>query len=413
MSGPSPAAGISGVLARFGWVLRRRGPAGRLRFVLSRAKESRGFCEFTAARSPGARLQAELLPGARLKTPEKEGIKELRAELALMLELLRRGARGASQGTALIESHEGSKGRDLLLRTTSVCNQRCPFCFVPMTGRSAKLSEIERELDAQACLSGARGELTISGGEPTMDPRLPRIITAALRRGFRRFSLQTNGVLLTRPGLLEELIAMGVKSYLVSFHSHKAASYDAITGSRGQYPRAVASLTQLLLRPSCSVTVNVVVNARNYRDLPGLVGFLAKLRAGRSYGVSHNLYFSMINEVGHQKAPSWTVALEDVAPFLRRALARCRKEGLTVARSGGESSFPVCLMSDPARHASQRPVAQDRVRYAEDFSGEAGLIGRAKRPSCRACPYDSRCAGVPAQYARLHGLAALRFKGAR
>ena len=190
--------------------------------------------------------------------------------------------------------------------------------------------------------------------------------------------LQTNGVYLTRPGLLENLIALGVKSYFFSLHSHKAAVYDKVTGSRGQYPRAVAGLSRLLRSPGCSVAVNVVVNAHNYRDLPGLVDFVARL--GRP-----SLYFSMINERGHQKAPSWTVALEEAAPYLRQAVARCRKEGLSISRSGGESSFPVCLFDEPARHASQRPLPQERVRYAEDFSGRpASSVGPSLRPAAHA-----------------------------
>jgi len=404
------AGGVREVLARFGWVLRRRSSAGRPVFTVSRAGERRALREFSVVRSAGAgrsltparRLRAEP-GGVRLRASEKGGLEELRAALGLMLESLG-GAARAPRAASLAESHEGHEGRDLLLRTTFACNQKCPFCFVPMTGKGAGLADIERELDAQAARSGPRGELTISGGEPASDPRLPRIVAAARAHGFRRFVLQTNGVYLTRPGLLDELIGLGVKTYLFSFHSHRPAAYDRITGSRGQYARAAAGLAALLERRGLSVTVNVVVNAHNYRDLPGLVDFVARL--GRP-----DVYFSMINEVGHQTVPSWTVALEDAAPFLRRAVARCRVAGLGVSRSGGESSFPACVFDEPARHASPRALPQDRVRFAEDFSGDAGLIGRAKLPSCRACPHDARCVGVPARYAGLHGLAALRREG--
>lgn len=403
----SPAAAVRAVLARRGWALSRRAEDGRLVFSVRRAGEDRPFCELfgtaaaEAARSltPGARLQPA--PGTRLRASDREGVDALRAALDRLLESLRRSAEGPGRRTALAESHEGHEGRDLLLRTTFACNQRCPFCFVPMTGRGADLADIERELDAQAARSGPRGELTLSGGEPASDPRLPAILEAARRRGFRRFVLQTNGVYLARPGLLETLVGLGVRTYLFSFHAHRPADYDQVTGSRGQHARAVAALRKLLRAKGCSVTVNVVVNSLNYRTLPALADFVARL--GKP-----TLYFSMINEVGHQSAPDWTVPLEDLRPFLREAVARCRAAGLPVSRSGGESSFPPCLFAEPSRHASPRPIPQERVRRAEDFSGEEGAVGRAKLPSCAACPHDARCAGVPAQYARLHGLAALR-----
>lgn len=408
----SPAAGVRGVLARLGWSLRRQGAGTGMRFVVSRG--GRAFCDFSLdpaagqgrSLTPASRLVLAPRPGAELSGAEKEGLSDLRAELGLMLELLR-GEGAAPQGTAIVESHEGLSGRDLLMRTTFACNQRCPFCFVPLTGKAADESAIERELDAHALAPGQRGVLTFSGGEPALDKRLPRLIAAARARGFSAFGLQTNGAVLSR-AMLDELVASGVDSYLFSFHSHKPALYDKITGSRGQFARAAASLERLLSTPGCRVTVNVVVNAWNYKDLPGLVDFIKGLRPGPRPLVLHTLYLSMMNEVGHQKMPSWTVPLEKARPYLRRAIARCPEAGLGVARAGGESSFPVCVLGDPERHGALRPMPQDRVRYAEDFSGEAGSVGRAKRPSCRACSFDPRCTGVPARYARLHGLSALR-----
>ncbi|MEK7383802.1 MAG: radical SAM protein, partial [Elusimicrobiota bacterium] len=407
------ARDVRQVLRGQGWVLRRQAAGGFL-FTVSRIGGG-AFCELSQEDSfgagkpltPASPLRARLLSRARLRTPEKAALKELRAVLGLFLESLRGGSSAGAPVPVRAESHEGSEGRDFLLRTTFACNQRCPFCFVPLTGRGADFAEIERELSVQARRAGPKGSLTISGGEPCADPRLLRIIAAARRRGFRRFVLQTNGVYLSRPGFLESLVRLGVRTYLFSFHSHKPGAYDRITASRGQYPRAVAGLTKVLRAKGCDVTVNVVVNARNDRDLPGLVEFLARLCTGLPRRRRPSVYFSMINEAGHQKAPSWAVSLERVAPYLRRAADQCREAGLPVGRSEGASSFPACLFSVPGRHASQRPLPQDRVRYAEDFSGEAGTIGRAKRPACRGCPYDAKCLGVPAQYARLFGLGGL------
>ena len=150
----SAASEVRGLLARLGWVLRRRASV----FAVSRAGESRALCEFAIVRAsgagrsltPGARLQAAPRPGARLKAGEKEGLAKLSSALDLLLESKRGESPAPARGTALAESHEGHEGRDLLLRTTFACNQKCLFCFVPMTGKGADFAEIERELDAQA-----------------------------------------------------------------------------------------------------------------------------------------------------------------------------------------------------------------------------------------------------------------------
>ncbi|MDD5630038.1 MAG: radical SAM protein, partial [Elusimicrobia bacterium] len=312
---------------------------------------------------------------------------------------------GRARVLSLAEAHEGREGIEHILRITYACNERCPFCFIPR--RSAVDSaSLERELDVLARKVGPRGTLTISGGEPALDPRLPALLAYARRRGLRRFALQTNGCGLSEPGRLEQLLRLGVTGYDVAFHAHEPALYDRITASRGQYARALAGLRKLLACRSCAVTACVLVLAGNHRKLPAMMGFLGRLarQQKRSSRDPLQICFTMLNGAGHERAPRLAVDLALAAPWLARALARAPREGLLVQRFTGEASLPACLAPDPARYASELSFAQDRVFYGEDF---AGLVGRAKRPSCRDCPYDAHCLGVPAEYARRFGLAAL------
>jgi pyruvate-formate lyase-activating enzyme len=408
---------VSALLARQGWQLRRRGSRPRDGFVVRFGRLKRDFCDLKlvspdrSARTltPGFSLEPRLRRGVVLGAAEQTWLKELRAELGFLLESLRGRELQSEGGPAPVEGHEGVEGRDFLIRTTFACNQRCPFCFVPLSGRRVGLARIRAELKALAQRQGTQGALTISGGEPTTDPGLPAALAAARRLGFKEFRLQTNAVLLARPGLLEKLVASGVRNYMVSLHAHRPQLYDRITGSRGQYPKAVAGLSRILGCQGCELTINVVVNTVNYRDLPGLMDFLADLRDRAPRGRRLTIHFSMINEIGHERAPRWAVDLSNVKPYLREAVQRCRRRRLVISRIGGESAFPLCLMERPGRHAVRRFFPQDRVRYAADFSKEASAIGRAKRPACKSCPYDLRCLGVPAAYARRFGLAALRL----
>ncbi|HAZ08554.1 MAG TPA: hypothetical protein DCZ01_08560 [Elusimicrobia bacterium] len=414
------SAGLRGVLRRYDWVLDKQGTGRLLRFSVRRTSETRVLfylspqfsVDGAGSLTPSVRFQTRLRSGARLRSAEKAGLAELACELLLFVETFRMRPAVAMADAALAEKHFGKEGPQSLLRVTSACNQRCPFCFVPLTGRGADWADIEGKLEALARQPNFRGQLTISGGEPTLDPRLPRILEAARKRGFRRIGLQTNGALLSKSGFIKGLTELGVANYLVSFHSHKPQVYDRITATSGQYRRAVEGLVRLVRArgggADFDVTVNVVVNAWNYRHLPGLADFLGGLGAGLPKNRRLEVYFSMMNEAGHLKVPTWAIDLGRAAPFLRRGVERCLRWGLRVSSFGGESGFPPCLLDDPQRHAMERALPQERVRYAEDFSEEAGLVGRAKHPACRRCPYDSRCLGVPAPYARLFGLGALR-----
>ncbi len=400
------AARLGALLGRLDWKLRR----DRSGFVLSRARERRELARLTAGAAGlthAPPLDARLRPGAALRREEKAGLEELRRQLGLLLESLGRGQRSRGAAAAL-ESHEGVVHRDFLVRTTFACNQRCPFCFVPRSGRRVEPARVLSELKALARSRGTRGTLTVSGGEPTLDPALPGLLRAARRLGFRSFMVQTNAVALARPGLLEKLVAAGARGFMVSLHSHIPRRYDRLTGSRGLYPKAAAGLRRLLAARGVDLTVNVVVTPLNCGDLPGLVDFLADLRDEGPGRRRLTLHLSMLNEVGHERTPRWAVDLARVIAPLREAVRRCRKRRIPISRVGGESAFPLCLFEQPARHAVRRTFGQDRVRYAEDFSGDSGGIGRAKRPACRSCRFDRRCLGVPAAYARRFGLAALR-----
>lgn len=302
------------------------------------------------------------------------------------------------------ERHEQEGGVERILRLTHRCNQRCGFCFVPADGWKADPAAVEAELDRLAPELGAEGVLTLSGGEPLVYPGLAGLLVSARRRGISRFVLQTNGVGLDRPGLAERLMALGVVGFDVSFHSHLPRVYDRLTGSRGQHPRAVSALARLFAS-GAQVSACVVITALNYRSLPAWAGFLGRLAKGAR--TAPRLGFTMLNGAGVVRAPELAVDLALVEPYLRRAAARAAREGLIVPRSSGECDLPPCLAESPELFASEDELPQRLVRYADDFSGEKGDIGRAKRTSCRRCPHDARCLGVPAEYARMFGLGAL------
>ncbi|MBI4676600.1 MAG: radical SAM protein, partial [Elusimicrobia bacterium] len=336
---------LARLLARHGWALARRVVRGETRFVVTRrggvvkaggrasrppsgtALAAGGVVAELALESPegaAAGAKVSVVPDFRLRLvgshalteAERRGISDLSSGLCLLLDAMKPKA-AASLVQAQTESHEGAQGFDLLLRTTLACNQRCPFCCVPLSRKRIDPASLEAELSALARRLGSRGTLTLSGGEPLADPRLPGLLESARAKGIRRFVLQTNAVGLERPGMIEKLTELGVRHFFVSFHSHKSAAYDRITGSKGLYPRAVRALMKLFSGGGYGVTCNVVVNAWNYRDLPGLMIFLAGLarKAGRRRMGSLDVFFSMINGVGVAKAPRSAMDLAEAAPY--------------------------------------------------------------------------------------------------
>ena len=103
------------------------------------------------------------------------------------------------------------------------CNARCPFCVEEL--RPANRG---RSLDAQKTIEGddalyfgaleetldrlrpLQPTISITGGEPSIDPRLPRILEVSARYSAPRKSITTNG-----SGLLREIAGRPVLSYVL------------------------------------------------------------------------------------------------------------------------------------------------------------------------------------------------------
>lgn len=306
---------------------------------------------------------------------------------------------------ALIETLGGVEGAlmtQAILRVTLRCNQRCAFCTVSLDGHDMGPEEFEQHLSLISLRGWGQDRiLDISGGEATLHPGLPRILKKLRGRGVRNIMLETNAVNLADLALLRSL---GDLSYLISLHSHLPAVYDRITRTRRQFPRAIRGIQNILRIAKGEVTFNIVTNRLNYKTLPAQVDFIAKLQA--PFKTSPRIFFSVINEVGLEKAPALAVTLEEVAPFLNKALRRCQGR-LATSPFSGECAFPVCILDEPAVHIGAHPIPQEAVRYLES-APERSFYGRVKTTACRRCVYDARCRGVSSLYARRFGLGALK-----
>lgn len=107
------------------------------------------------------------------------------------------------QRDRLIDSH-GRTIRELRLSITDRCNFRCVYCMEPdvrFAPASAILSPEELERVARVCVSLGVTKIRLTGGEPTVHPRLEEIISRIASLGVRDIALTTNGSLLTTRSL--------------------------------------------------------------------------------------------------------------------------------------------------------------------------------------------------------------------
>ncbi|WDP91723.1 MAG: radical SAM protein [Desulfobacter sp.] len=120
-----------------------------------------------------------------------------------------------------------------VLEVTQNCNFSCRFCFAG----SAPGKTVDPTLrEITGLLAGVHrvspdANLQISGGEPTLRPDLPQIISRAVETGFGFVQLNTNGFLLARdPGLAPRLKAAGLSSVFLQFDGVEDQVYEALRG---------------------------------------------------------------------------------------------------------------------------------------------------------------------------------------
>jgi hypothetical protein len=280
------------------------------------------------------------------------------------------------------------------VRVNFHCNQSCDFCFVsthlPSGGDTAVRAAIEAAGREAAVL-------VLSGGEPTMNPRLLDYVRLAKATGVRGIELQTNATRLDA-SLAGALVEAGVEQMTVSLHASTAELSDAITGAPGTFVQTIRGLDALAPLP-VRVQLNFVFCQANRDDFPNVVE-LVIARWPRA-GITPIFVGSHTDVV--PRTSLLIPTFSDILPSLTRGLERARAAGIAVGGLDTMCGLPLCLV----------PPGERDVFSSAPLPPGAGDGEFVKGDGCGTCTESHRCYGVRRGYAELYGTAELRpFTGA-
>ncbi|MGD9474451.1 MAG: radical SAM (seleno)protein TrsS [Eubacteriaceae bacterium] len=168
----------------------------------------------------------------------------------------------------------------VLIELTDRCNQHCAFCFATSQeghGQDLTLTELEGIYDHLLTQTGDRPyNIQLSGGEPTLNQNLEKMIRMAKEKGFPYIQLNTNGLLLgADEGLAKRLKAAGLSSVFLQFDGTDDAIYQKIRGQK-LFEKKEKAIAQCQKADLGVVLVVTVVPGLNDDHLGEILDFASK-----------------------------------------------------------------------------------------------------------------------------------------
>lgn len=289
------------------------------------------------------------------------------------------------------EVHEGvvEGFRDTVLRVTTHCNERCPFCFVnpkdPALDEASALKVIEKIAE-----KGGK-KVTFGGGEPTLAPYLPALVRYAKGRGLYVI-VQSNG--LFGPDFWDRFDVLP-DSVLFSLHTQFPERLEMLTGRAGTMEKKLAAIRQTLSKGIC-VNLNFVISNLNIDEVPLFPSFVSRTFRPWKVGV----VFSVVEPCQRVKeSPEIIPTFSELSRALTMALRSGIEEEICCLVPD-TCGVPPCLAPD---YYWLFLTAAKRIEVTE-----SAMKGRVKSPGCCSCIFDRWCLGVWEEFMDMRDYEAIR-----
>lgn len=321
------------------------------------------------------------------------------------------------------------------------CNIKCVFCYYRDNLDAPNRTVVDILADVRYAYRNGVREIDYSGGEPTVHPDLPKLISSAKQLGMERVCIITNGWRLAEQGYFQELKSAGLDEALFSVHGSSAEVHDQLTAVSGSFER-ISRAMQNSVDLGVVVRTNTVVNRINLDNLLEISRFVAAHMPAQ-------VNFITVNDWCYAKhlVDALMVRYSEMAPRLQEACDFLETKTPAV----NVRYIPFCFMLGYERFVCNHPqvmydpyewVPRVRARMEEgtSFRRYLGILcyglflcgailkfGRlsladtldesvveglrrwfyTKRTDCKYCKYTKLCDGVEKTYAKEFGTSEL------
>jgi MoaA/NifB/PqqE/SkfB family radical SAM enzyme len=275
------------------------------------------------------------------------------------------------------------------------CDENCLFCSIDVKAKdnqrifSFHLPEIIDKLTMQKKISDS---IKITGGEPTLHPKLPEIIKHAREIGFRDICIETNGQNFSDEAFAKKIVEAGANRFFISIHGQKAALHEKITRTKKSFQKTVEG-TKNLIKIGAFVNSHVVINKINYKHIADTVKFLADL------GVPL-ITLSFITISGAVlKNKGIIPRIGDVVKYTRKITEEYFSRVIL-------QHIPFCFLGELNRVNGWIKYEDKKVLYTPSYKITFERLTDSfgyKSKKCSSCRFDNICYGLDNGYYELFG----------
>jgi radical SAM protein with 4Fe4S-binding SPASM domain len=286
------------------------------------------------------------------------------------------------------------------LEVSAPCNERCVHCYFPESYRKGVMP---RELFLQIleqCKECNVLSITISGGEPMLNPALLFFIKECRENNFS-INLLSNLTLLSDE-MLQEFIKTPLLSIQTSLYSMNADVHDSITSVKGSFEKTKRAI-ETLYKHNVPMQINCPIMKQNKETYQDVLNWAKEMNIEAD---SDYMLFGCFDESGNNL--KCRLELSELEPFVVKELdsGGSKEKGSHDVGRQDYTICPVCISSVCISHAGNVYPCEGWQSYSlgnikdaplkqiwEESAGikELRSLSYDDFPKCRVCKDKAFC----------------------
>jgi len=274
------------------------------------------------------------------------------------------------------------------IQLTRLCNQKCRFCSNPE--REATLSKNEVRSKLEYFIKNNYSGVILTGGEPTLHPDLPEIISMVRDSGLQ-VKLITNGQKTADRKFLAALKKAGLDSINVSIQSYRKDVQNYLADNPDSFDNLCKTLRNVE-KLGMSLNINTTINAYNADHIHETASWIIRTFPTATHFVWNNLD-PLMNRATEN--PDTIAKLSDFELSLYLAMELlCSKD-----RTFRVERVPLCYMPEHAQFSTEtRKIVKSEERTVFFLDEKARIRQKKffydKAEPCSSCLVSPICAGL-------------------